>query len=63
MQTGGFGSVLSQEKGGKVRSIGYASCGVRSTEYNMNNYSSMCPLKWAIAEKLLFLGHKWAVYK
>lgn len=52
---GGLGAVLSQGQGGKVRPIAYSSCGLRPTERNMDNYSSMklefLVLKWAMTEK------------
>ncbi len=38
---GGLGAVLSQEQGGRVRPIAYASRSLRPTEHNMVNYSSM----------------------
>ena len=38
---GGLGVVLSQEQRGKVMPIAYASRGLRPTERNMANYSSM----------------------
>lgn len=48
----GLGAVLSQEQ---VRPIAYASCGLKPTERNMTNYSSMklgfLTLKWAMTEK------------
>uniref|UniRef100_A0AAQ5ZUW2 Reverse transcriptase/retrotransposon-derived protein RNase H-like domain-containing protein n=1 Tax=Amphiprion ocellaris TaxID=80972 RepID=A0AAQ5ZUW2_AMPOC len=51
----GLGAVLSQEQEGKVRPIAYASQGLKPTEKNMSNYSSMklefLALKWAITEK------------
>lgn len=65
---GGLGAVLSQEQGGKVRPVAYASRGLRPTERNMSNYSSMklefLALKWAMAEKFreYLLGHKCVVY-
>lgn len=64
----GLGAVLSQEQEGKVRPIAYASRGLRPTERNMNNYSSMklefLALKWAISEKFreYLLGHTFLVY-
>ena len=48
----GLGAVLSQKQGGEVRPVAYASRGLRPTERNMSNYSSM---------KLEFLGLKWAM--
>uniref|UniRef100_A0AAQ4NQI8 Reverse transcriptase/retrotransposon-derived protein RNase H-like domain-containing protein n=1 Tax=Gasterosteus aculeatus aculeatus TaxID=481459 RepID=A0AAQ4NQI8_GASAC len=52
---GGLGAVLSQEQNGKVRPIAYASRGLKPTERNMANYSSMklefLALKWAMTEK------------
>ncbi len=65
---GGLGAVLSQEQEGKVRPIAYASRGLRPTERNMRNYSSMklefLALKWAMTEKFreYLLGHKCVVY-
>lgn len=65
---GGLGAVLSQEQGGKVRPIAYASRGLRPTERNMANYSSMklefLGLKWAMTEKFreYLLGHKCVVF-
>lgn len=64
----GLGAVLSQEQGGRVRPIAYASCGLWPTERNMTNYSSMklefLALKWAVAEKFreYLLGQKCVVY-
>lgn len=64
----GLGAVLSQELEGKVRPIAYASRGLRPTERNMSNYSSMklefLALKWAMTEKFreYLLGHKCVVY-
>ena len=50
----GLGAVLSQEQEGVVRPVAYASRGLRPTERNMDNYSSMklefLALKWAMAE-------------
>ncbi|XP_060719718.1 retrovirus-related Pol polyprotein from transposon 412 [Tachysurus vachellii] len=64
----GLGAVLSQEQGGKVRPIAYASRSLRPTERNMSNYSSMklefLALKWAMTEKFreYSLGHKCVVF-
>ncbi|XP_042338496.1 uncharacterized protein LOC121939556, partial [Plectropomus leopardus] len=64
----GLGAVLSQEQDGKVGPIAYASRGLRPTERNMANYSSMklefLALKWAMTEKFreYLLGHKCIVY-
>lgn len=65
---GGLGAVLSQDQGGKVRPIAYASRGLRPTERNMQNYSSMklefLALKWAMTEKFreYLLGHRCTVF-
>lgn len=52
---GGLGAVLSQEDGGKVRPVAFASRGLRPAERNMENYSSMklelLAVKWAVTEK------------
>lgn len=52
---GGLRAVLSQEQQGKVRPIAYGSRGLRPTERNTSNYSSMklefLALKWAMTEK------------
>ncbi|KAL0159218.1 hypothetical protein M9458_042943, partial [Cirrhinus mrigala] len=64
----GLGAVLSQEHSGKLRPVAYASRGLRPTEKNMENYSSMklelLALKWAMAEKFkdYLLGHHCTVY-
>ena len=60
---GGLGAVLSQEQEGKLRPIAYASCGLRPTERNISNYSSM-KLEWAMSEKFreYLLGHHCIVY-
>ena len=64
----GLGAVLSQEQGGKVRPVAYASRGLKPTERNMSNYSSMklefVALKWAMTEKFreYLLGHRCVVY-
>ncbi len=64
----GLGAVLSQEKDGKLRPVAYASRGLRPTERNMQNYSSMklelLALKWALTEKFrdYLLGQKCVVY-
>ncbi|XDV48223.1 hypothetical protein PO909_017673 [Leuciscus waleckii] len=65
---GGLGAVLSQEQQGKVRPIAYGSRGLRPTERNTSNYSSMklefLALKWAMTEKFreYLLGHRCMVY-
>ncbi len=65
---GGLGVVLSQEHQGKVRPVAYGSRGLRPTERNTSNYSSMklefLALKWAMTEKFreYLLGHKCIVY-
>uniref|UniRef100_A0A8C2FG16 Gypsy retrotransposon integrase-like protein 1 n=1 Tax=Cyprinus carpio TaxID=7962 RepID=A0A8C2FG16_CYPCA len=65
---GGLGAVLSQEQGGKVRPIAYASRSLRPTERNMSNYSSMklefLALKWAMTEKFreYLLGQRCVVF-
>lgn len=51
----GLGAVLSQEQGGKIRPIAYASRALSRSERKMPNYSSMklefLALKWAMADK------------
>lgn len=65
---GGLGAMLSQEQDGRVRPIAYASQGLRPTERNMANYSSMklefLALKWAMTDKFreYLLGHKCVVF-
>ena len=65
---GGLGAVLSQEQGGKVRPIAFASRSLRPTERNPANYSSMklefLALKWAMSDKFreYLLGHKCIVF-
>ena len=64
----GLGAVLSQEQEGQVRPVAFASRGLRPTERNMSNYSSMklefVALKWAMTEKFreYLLGHRCLVY-
>lgn len=64
----GLGAVLSQKHDGQVRPIAYASRGLRPTERNMSNYSSMklefVALKWAMTEKFreYLLGQKCTVF-
>ena len=64
----GLGAVLYQEQGGKVRPIAYASRGLRPTERNMQNYSSIelefLALKWAVTETFreYLLGSKCVVH-
>lgn len=52
---GGLGAMLPQEKEGKMRPMAYARRGLRPTERNMVNYSSMklefLALKWVMTEK------------
>uniref|UniRef100_A0A3B3WQN0 Gypsy retrotransposon integrase-like protein 1 n=1 Tax=Poecilia mexicana TaxID=48701 RepID=A0A3B3WQN0_9TELE len=64
----GLGAVLSQDHGGKLRPIAFASRSLKPTERNMNNYSSMklelVALKWAVTEKFreYLLGNKCTVF-
>uniref|UniRef100_A0A3B1KDF0 Gypsy retrotransposon integrase-like protein 1 n=1 Tax=Astyanax mexicanus TaxID=7994 RepID=A0A3B1KDF0_ASTMX len=64
----GLGAVLSQEQEGKRRPIAFASRGLRPSERNMSNYSSMklelLALKWAVTEKFreYLLGTQFTVY-
>ena len=64
----GLGAVLSQQQGNCRVVIGYASRGLRGSERNMDNYSSMklelLALRWAIAVKFrdLLLGADFVVY-
>lgn len=64
----GLGAVLSQEREGQLRPVAYASQGLRPTEKNMQNYSSMklelLALKWALTEKFrdYLVGQKCTVY-
>ena len=64
----GLGAVLSQQQDGKPVVLGYASRGLRGSETNMLNYSSMklelLGLKWALAEKFrdMLIGAKCVVY-
>ena len=65
---GGLGAVLSQEHGGKVQPIAFASRSLRPTERNPANYSSMklefLALKWAMSDTFreYLLGHKCIVF-
>ena len=65
---GGLGAVLSQEQSGKVRPIAFASRGLRPTERNMDNYSSMklelLAVKWAVTEKFreYLLGNHFTIF-
>lgn len=60
--------MLSQQTDSDVRPIAYASRGLRPTERNMSNYSSMklefLALKWAVTEAFwkYLLEHKFIVY-
>ncbi|KAL0202987.1 hypothetical protein M9458_001005, partial [Cirrhinus mrigala] len=64
----GLGAVLSQEDGGKLRPVAYASRGLREPERNMDNYSTMklefLALKWAVTEKFrdYLIGNKFTVF-
>uniref|UniRef100_A0A3P9NJ42 Gypsy retrotransposon integrase-like protein 1 n=1 Tax=Poecilia reticulata TaxID=8081 RepID=A0A3P9NJ42_POERE len=64
----GLGAVLSQNHGGKLRPISFASHSLKPTKWNMNNYSSMklelVALKWAVTEKFreYLLGNKCTVF-
>ncbi|RXN37172.1 Transposon Ty3-I Gag-Pol poly [Labeo rohita] len=64
----GLGAVLSQEDGGKLRPVAYASRGLREPECNMDNYSTMklefLALKWAVTEKFrdYLIGNKFTVF-
>ena len=64
----GLGAVLSQQTEEGIRPIAYASRGLRPTEQNMMNYSSMklefLALKWAMTEKFreYLLGQKCVVF-
>ena len=63
----GLGAVLSQEFEGRRRPVAYASRGLRSSERNMENYSSMklelLGLKWAVTDKFreYLIGNKFTV--
>lgn len=65
---GGLGAVLSQEQNGKVRPVAFASRGLRPTERNMDNYSSMklelLAVKWAVTEKFreYLLGNHFTIF-
>lgn len=64
----GLGAVLSQQQEHGLVVLSYASRGLRPTERNMQNYSSMklelLALYWAIAQKYrdLLIGSKFTVY-
>lgn len=64
----GLGAVLSQDVGGKRRPVAYASRGLRESERNMDNYSTMklefLALKWAVTEKFrdYLIGNKFTVF-
>ncbi|XP_062407933.1 uncharacterized protein LOC134099157 [Sardina pilchardus] len=65
----GLGAVLSQDQGGQVRPVAYASRTLSRAEKNMPNYSSMklefLALKWAMSEKFreYLLGQKCVLVK
>ncbi len=62
------GAVLSQEEGGKLRPVAYASRGLWESERNMDNYSTMkfefLALKWAVTEKFrdYLIGNRFTVF-
>ncbi|KAG1933989.1 interleukin-1 receptor accessory protein-like 1-A [Pimephales promelas] len=64
----GLGAVISQDVGGKRRPVAYASRGLRESERNMDNYSTMklefLALKWAVTEKFrdYLIGNKFTVF-
>lgn len=64
---GGLGAILSQEHEGKVRPVAFASRGLKPTERNMENYSSMklelLAVKWAVTEKFreYLLGNQFTI--
>lgn len=64
----GLGAVLSQDQGGRIRPVAYASRALSLSERNISNYSSMklefLALKWAVTEKFqeYLLGHKCVVW-
>lgn len=64
----GLGAVLSQESGGKLHVIAYASRRLKPSEKNMQNYSSrkleLLALKWAVTEKFkeYLLGSRFEVW-
>ncbi len=64
----GLGAVLSQEEGGKLRPVAYASRGLRESERNMDNYSTMkfefLALKWAVTETFRYdlIGNRFTVF-
>ena len=64
----GIGAVLSQDKDGMRKVIAYASRGLRPTERNMENYSTMklelLALKWAVTDKFrdYLLGSTFTVF-
>ena len=53
----GIGAVLSQDKDGIWKVLAYVSRGLRPTERNTENYSTMnvelLALKWAVADKFM----------
>ncbi len=64
----GLGAVLSQEEGGKLQPVAYASRGLRESERNMDNYSTMklefLALKWAVTEKFrdYLIGNRFTIF-
>jgi len=62
MQDGGLGAVLSQEHGGKVQPITFASRGLRPAERNMaNNMAQYSQLQLQVGVCGAQVGHDWEI--